>query len=106
MQRQATKETAGKEAGENRKIAAAGSKPDLAEAKARFLAAANEFSPLGIVQRRPFASIGVAFLAGFGISALGASRATAPAMATMSQIVNLAAQFAPLIVARARSSDG
>lgn len=80
--------------------------PDVAEAKQRFLRAANDFSPLGIVRRRPFASVGVAFLAGLGLSALGASRTIAPTLSAASQISGLAAQFAPLLIKRARSSDG
>lgn len=79
---------------------------DVEEARARFREAADEFSLLGIVKRRPLASVGVAFAAGFGMSMLGASKSTPTAMATASQIIGLVAQFAPLIAARARSSDG
>lgn len=80
--------------------------PDLEEAKQRFREACAEVSPLNIVRKRPFASLGVAFLAGFGLNKLGASRVAPPTMATMAQIASLAAQFAPLIMQRARSSDG
>ena len=80
--------------------------PDLEEAKLRFKATCEEVSPLNIVRRRPLASVGVAFLAGFGLNKLGASRVAPPAMATMAQIASLVAQFAPLIIQRARSSDG
>ena len=81
-------------------------KPDLAEAKARFQMAAEAFSPLGIVRRRPFASLGVAFAAGFGLSSLGGSRAAPPALDLAAQIAGIAASFAPLLASRARSSDG
>lgn len=80
--------------------------PDLAEAKKRFSEACEEVSPLGVVKRRPFTSLAVAFLAGFGFSAMGASKAAPPAMATAAQIASIVAQFAPLIMKRARSSDG
>lgn len=76
------------------------------EAKLRFLKAANEFSPLGVVRRNPFKSMGVAFLAGFGLSSLGANRAAPSAMAMISQALGLLSQLAPLLKSRARSSDG
>lgn len=80
--------------------------PEVEAAKERFRKAASDFSPLGIVQRRPFTSLGIAFLAGFGISSLGASKATPPTLDTIAQLAGIAAQFAPLLAARARSSDG
>lgn len=79
---------------------------DVEAAKLRFRKAADEFSPLRIVRERPFSSVGVAFLAGFGLNALGTSRSVAPALATVNQITSLALQLAPLLISRARSSDG
>ncbi len=79
---------------------------ELEQAKEQFARAWQEFSPLGIVQERPFASLGTAFAAGFGLNMLGASRVAPPAMATMAQIASIVAQLAPLIGQRARSSDG
>lgn len=76
------------------------------EAKLRFLKAANEFSPLGVVRRNPYKSMGVAFLAGFGLSSLGASRTAPSSMALISQALGLLSQFAPFLITRARSSDG
>lgn len=79
---------------------------DLNEAKLRFLMAANNLSPFGVVRRRPLASIGVAFLAGFGLSLAGGSKAAPSTLSTMSQIAGLVANLAPLFAARARSSGG
>lgn len=76
------------------------------EAKLRFLKAANEFSPLAIVRRNPGKSMGAAFLAGFGLSSLGANRAAPSAMGLVSQALGLLTQLAPLLKSRARSSDG
>lgn len=80
--------------------------PDLEEARAQFLAACNDFSPFDVVKRRPFASLGTAFLAGFGLNMLGSSRVAPPAFATAAQITSILMQLAPLIEKRARSSDG
>lgn len=76
------------------------------EAKLSFLKAANEFSPLGVVRRNPYKSMGVAFLAGFGLSSLGANSAAPSAMAMVSQALGLLTQLVPLLKSRARSSDG
>lgn len=83
-----------------------GTAPTLEEAKLRFYEAASAYAPLGFVRRRPFASVGMAFLAGFGISALGGTRAAAPALATAAQVASLVSQFAPLLLARSRGRDG
>lgn len=76
------------------------------EAKLRFLKAANDVSPFKGVREKPFISLGAAFLAGFGLSSLGASRSAPTGMAIVYQILGLLSQFAPFIIARARSSDG
>lgn len=80
--------------------------PDLEQAKARFIIAAENISPFNIVRQKPLASIGVAFLAGIGLSAFAGSRSGGPALASMTQIAGLVTQLIPLFTARARSSGG
>lgn len=79
---------------------------DVEEAKLRFLKAANDFSPLAIVRKRPFVSLGTAFIAGFGISSIGGSKTAPPTIAMIAQIAGIAAQLMPFILSRARGSDG
>lgn len=75
-------------------------------AKMRFLAAADDFSPMGIVQRRPLTSVGIAFILGAGLAWLGRSSKITPVVGALAQMSGLMSQLVPLISKRARSSGG
>lgn len=79
---------------------------ELDQAKARFLVAAQNMSPLNVVRNRPLASVSVAFAAGLGLSMLAGTRSGSAALGSMTQIAGLITQLIPLFTARARSSDG
>lgn len=80
------------------------SREALLKAKIAFLEASDAASPMGIVHRRPFSSLGCAFLLGFFLNAVVPSRKTTSTLASVAEIAGVLSRILPYI--RASNSGG
>ncbi len=81
---------------------------DLLKAKIAFIRASRNVSPLGMVERHPYASLGVAFLLGMGANAATSTNKgnSFPLLTAIAEIGGVASRILPLLISRASSSGG
>lgn len=79
---------------------------NLLKAKIAFIKAADKVSPTGMIGRRPYTSLGVAFLLGFGLNLLAKTNSQTPLLASLAELGGIISRIAPLVSSRASSSGG